>query len=248
MTRKDQWDRDIQIEKVAADFLDANFYPLFKKSRDVVRYSDTYHQFGGVDVSIGKTNFDEKCNIYGCINRVLQHIGLECSILNKAGNVSEGWFMNSKLSTDYYSFISLSATTDDARCLSSCSQVTAADVLWVSKHELSGYVERFTGMTNVSLDARKLRFDSDYIEEDPYGCYASLPDVLGFGKPKDGKYRNRYNHGRFWLTYSSRMHERPVNLVVARQALESLPHSTHFIVTKERVRRIDGKEETISDK
>lgn len=46
------------------------------------------------------------------------------------------------------------------------------------------------------------------------------------------KKRKTYPHRKFWLTYSAWMHEKPVNLVVPRDILEKLPHSTHFIVRK----------------
>ncbi len=68
MTRADQWNRDAAIEQMAAAFLDANFYTMFDGKAAVQRYSDKYHQFGGVDVSINTTNFDEKCKCYGCLN------------------------------------------------------------------------------------------------------------------------------------------------------------------------------------
>ena len=51
------------------------------------------------------------------------------------------------------------------------------------------------------------------------------------------KKRKTYPHRKFWLTYSAWMHEKPVNLVVPRDTLEKLPHSKHFIVTKEKVRK-----------
>ena len=106
---------------MAAEFLDKNFYPMFKDKAKVVRHTDTYHQFGGVDVSINNTNFDEKCKYQGLLNKVLATPGFECSMKNKANNIQDGWFLNSGLSTDYYAFISLSCNVDDDRRLSSSS-------------------------------------------------------------------------------------------------------------------------------
>ena len=110
MTREQQWERDIEIEQMVADFLDANFYPKFSKKANIKRYADTYHQFGGIDVSINTTNFDEKAKVKGCLNQVLDFVGLECSIMNKAGYVQDGWLFNNNLSTDFYAIIGLSAT------------------------------------------------------------------------------------------------------------------------------------------
>ena len=43
-------------------------------------------------------------------------LSFECSFVNKAGNVQDGWmFKDSK--TDYWMFIQLSATVDDTKLL-----------------------------------------------------------------------------------------------------------------------------------
>ena len=49
------------------------------------------------------------------------------------------------------------------------------------------------------------------------------------------KKRKTYKHKKFWLTYSAWMHEKPVNLVVPRETLENLPHSKHFMITKDKI-------------
>ena len=36
------------------------------------------------------------------------------------------------------------------------------------------------------------------------------------------EFKRRYPHGDFWLTLSTRLDERPVNLVIPRKTLESL--------------------------
>lgn len=52
------------------------------------------------------------------------------------------------------------------------------------------------------------------------------------------KKRKTYPHRKFWLTYSAWMHEKPVNLVVPRDTLENLPHSRHFVITKDKITMI----------
>lgn len=86
----------------------------------------------------------------------------------------------------------------------------------------------------LSNDVDELRRISDKTES---GSFDSLPDCLGYGKTRDGKYRTKYKHNKFWLTYSSRINEQPINLIVPRETLETLQHSRHFIVTKEKVER-----------
>ena len=88
-------------------------------------------------------------------------------------------------------------------------------------------------------DVDALRSDGDSKETDEYGFYNCLPSYMGFGyKSDDGRYRKSYRHRKFWLTYSSRLKEQPVNLVVPRTTLEAFQHSVHFIVTKDGVQRM----------
>ena len=237
MTRKDRWNRDTAVEKMAADFLDKHFYSIFTNKASVTRYSDTYHQFGGIDVSINMTNFDEKCKYAGCLNQVLEYVGIEVSILNKANTIQDGWFLNDALSTDYYAFIGLSATVDDDRQLSSADQISAADVLWVKKQDLLEYVQSFDGhygritLQQLKKDINQLRCDGDCNATDIFGSH-TLDDK--------GKARWHYPHRKYWLTYSTNLDERPINIVIPRKTLESLPHSKHFIVTKEKVNKINN--------
>lgn len=57
----------------------------------------------------------------------------------------------------------------------------------------------------------------------------------------DGKARHKYPHRKYWLTYSTKMKEKPVNLVIPRDTLEKMPHTKHFIVTTSNIKRIGGK-------
>ena len=234
MTREQQYQHDIQLEHMAAEFLDAHFYSsdIFDKAR-VKRYSDTYHQYGGVDVSVNRTNFDEKFKIKGCMNKVLDHVGIECSLINKSGYQHVGWFMNDNLSTDYYMLIGISADVESDWQLSSSDQISAADVLWVKKSELQDYIYDEIDKDTLKSNVEALQHESELIEHDTSGLMA----CIGAYKSKDGKYRFKYGHRKFWLTYSSRLAEKPVNLVIPRKTLESFKHSRHFIVTKEEVRK-----------
>ena len=60
-------------------------------------------------------------------------------------------------------------------------------------------------------------------------------DILinGDDRPKT---RKHYKHGKFHMTYSPTLDEQPVNLVVYRDILESLPNTKHFIVTKDYIK------------
>lgn len=237
IARKQQWNRDTEIEKMASEFLDQNFYTIFEGKADVQRYGDTYYQFGGIDLRINNTNFDEKCKVWGCLNTVQQNVGFECSLKNKAGYVQDGWLLASNISTDFYAIIGLSTTVDQISDLTSTSQIYAADVLWVKKSDLTSFIDIHTPISQIKSDAIELRETSNKTEKDEDGIYSNAPACLGWGPTKDGKYRTKYDHEKFWLTYSSRKHEQPLNLVVPRQTLESFPHSRHFIVQEGKVKK-----------
>ena len=233
-TRLQKWNRDTEIEQMAAQFLDKYFYPRINPKHTITRYTDKYHQVGGIDVSINNINFDEKCKYQGLLNKVLATPGFECSMLNKAYQIQDGWFLNDNLSTDFYAIISLSCTVDDDRQLSSSNQISAADVLWVYKKDVIDYVTSFEGhdgeitLEQLKRDAQQLRFNGDNNVTDAFGNRAV---------DSKGRARFKYPHKKYWLTYSTTKEEKPINLVLLRDDLEKLPHTRHFIVTKEEVRK-----------
>lgn len=227
-----QYNRDQQIEQFTAEFLDTYFYSKFTKAK-VIRHSDTYHQFGGVDLTINQTNFDEKVKVYGCLNDVQQYIAFECSIKNRGGYISDGWFQNDSLSTDYYSIIGLSATVSNINDLTATNQITAADVLWIKKQDVVDFINE-NGLTK-----EQLQQDSEEIRD---RANSNTTDIFGnTSLDRNGKCRTKYNHNKFWLTYSTKMREQPVNLVIPRENLLQLYHSTHFIVHRNKVNIIVNK-------
>ena len=138
--------------------------------------------------------------------------------------------MNNSLSTDYYTFIGLSSSTQDANELTSSSQISATDVLWVKKQEVVEYIESTIGKGKLEKDVIDIRTRGDLNISDIFGNTAL---------DSKGKCRTRYAGVKdFWLTYSTNLHERPVNLVVKREVLEKLPSSRHFIVTRENVEKV----------
>lgn len=214
MTREQQYKADQKLEAMAAKFLDHNFYSVFgEKAR---RYSDLEHQYAGIDVTVCKTRFDEKLKVHGCLNQVLGCPSFEIQLVDRAGNIRDGWFANMDLSTDYYAYIGVSATTNVEAQLTSESQISAADVLWVKKQDVLDFVQEQSSIEELKADANSLRDSAQY----------------SYGAPK---LRKTYSHRKFWLTYSTYLKEQPVNLVTTRQNLEALPHTKHFIVYKGKV-------------
>lgn len=155
---------------------------------------------------------DEKAKYKGkAFNKVYQYPSFELQLVDRGGNLREGWF-SSNLSTDWYCFIGISSTAPDETRIAE-SEILSADLLFVKKADVEELVESETGKTRLMSDAQKLRDEG-------------MPDSRGLA-------RLRYSHNKFWLTYSDNLDEKPVNMVVPRQTLEGLPHTKHLTVTRD---------------
>ena len=91
-------------------------------------------------------------------------------------------------------------------------------MLWIKKSDVLQLLQ-------CEMSIEQLRADIIELRED------------GFSIQMYGKARKKYSHGKFWLTYSGKLLEQPVNLVVPTETLLKLPHTKHFTVTREKVRK-----------
>ena len=221
MTRTQKRTLDNLIEKNISDFLDQNFWSKFKYG--FVRQTDKKLQCAGIDVTLlGKNNlsinFDLKAKVYGVLNSILQYPSFEVSFLNRANQIQTGWFCQKNLSTDYYNFIGVYTVNEnnDINCLSSSNAISACDVLWCKKQDVIDFVKQTTNLSDLYNDANKLRAESK---------------SLGLSK-------NRKYYKNFWLTYSSNLFEKPVNLVMQRNTLETFKNSKHFYITKSEIKKL----------
>lgn len=102
----------------------------------------------------------------------------------------------------------------------------------MKKQDVLDYIQSFEGhygkitISQLKKDIQQLRFDGDNNTTDIFGYHAV---------DSKGRARFKYPHKKYWLTYSTKLEEKPINLVMLRDDLEKLPHTRHFIVTKEKV-------------
>ena len=235
--------RDYLVEQFANEFEDTYFWPrqLGQQLSCMVRHQDKEHQFAGIDFSLttsrGSLNFDSKVKYYKCLNRVCTNPGFEVSFRNGIGKIQDGWLVDDGKRTSYYELISLSCTVQDDRLLSSSTQISAMDILWVKKQELMEFIQQHTSIDTIKADAFKLRADGDNYESKEYMDWLNgLEMPMLSSRDPEGKYRKVYSHKKFHLTYSSRLKEQPVNLVISRSVLESLKSTRHFVVTHDFVK------------
>lgn len=227
--------RDYIIEQIANQFEDTYFWPrqLGEAISCMNRYTDTEHQFVGIDYSL-KTptgrilNIDSKVKYKGCLNKVMQTPCFEMTIRNAADDIQDGWFVADGMKTDYYEIVCLSCTTNDDTKLSAFDQLTGIDILWVQKNELIKYIQQYTSIEDLKRDAKTLRECFDRGES-----YDIFDQLIYDGRPKT---RMRYKHQKFHMTYSPTIEEQPVNLIVYRDALLKLKGTRHWIVTKDYVK------------
>ena len=222
MNRNEQRKLDNLIEHNISKFLDENFWSKFPNG--FIRQTEKKYQFQGIDVTIItknglSVNFDEKAKIYNCLNSVLQYPSFEIQFVNRVGGVQPGWFCQ-KLSTDYYGYIGVYTenSTNDVNDLSCSNNISACDMLWVAKQDVVDYVQQSFDLSDLYNDAKDLRQQS------------KLNGVQ--------KNRKRYENANFWLTYSGQLFEKPVNLVMPRNTLETFKNSKHFYITKNEIKKL----------
>ena len=161
-------------------------------------------QIRGVDVQVGTWNVDEKVKYYesktkGFMQDLLQYPSFELSFVNQAGQVQTGWFLDPKSLTTHYAFVQPFSKQPNPR-LFKMEDLIKVNILLVKKDEMDWAKHR-----GVYDDSLKLRDDYKFT----------------------GERRLRYPQEPFWLTYSD-FNEKPVNLVVPRFILKSLPSTREF--------------------
>lgn len=194
------------VEKACTDFMVRNFWNPRGIPIEVV--TDKKRQCKGIDIIVrGKANIDEKVKYYNCLNKDLQAPSVEVLTTDRMGNDIKGWFIKPDMETHAYAFISIYTDETDYRQITS-DNINSLTYLLVMKHEL--------------VDMMK----------DIYGnLWGEAIDLKYYGHENiNGKITRKV--GDFWLTYSHQLREKPVNLVVGRDVLKSLPHTREIRVEK----------------
>ena len=210
---------DMAAEAELASFLDEYLYaPLLAEGHfeSIARVYDKEQQLKGVDVvvSTGKTtgNIDEKAQIY-YVNKNLPTFAFELQFL-KYGEVIEGWFLNDRLSTDYYLLIWPQATTDSIYELTK-ETFTRLDALMVSKKKLRSRLEEL-GLSKEVLMRKAAERRCNRI----------------YGKTATG-HKGIY----YYLSDSRKYVEAPINIVISKDILQELA-TAHYEVTPQGFRRL----------
>ena len=109
------------------------------------------------------------------------------------------------------------------------SQIEALDIIWCKKSEVEDFVQEYMPLKRLAEVAEDVKLIADdFIKPEPK--YGGI-----YTKDRKGVSRINWDHHQFWLTYTPFLKEQPVNLSLRASTLLELPHTKHFIVTREKV-------------
>lgn len=201
---------DMDAERELAKFLDLHLYNngIFQ---NVHRTDDPNSQMEGSDIivsipSLGLSNIivDEKASIY-YINKPLNTFVLELSFVNKQYHLQEGWFTNESLKTQYYLIQWIKANVENPRDVTA-ETITEIECVLVSKQKIYSFLSQF------GYDKNALRMKAKEIRD----------------KDIDGSFEKSYDKP-FWFFFTKRLAEKPINLLLTKQAYFEIC-DMHFIV------------------
>lgn len=218
-------DRHIDMgadSRAISPFLDENFYSQMVAQYGVIcsRVHDKERQYKGIDVEIlaraDQAYVDEKVKIDN-INNPPSAISFELSSV-QGGVRRDGWFIGNAIETTHYLIGGVFSKNTDKRTLEK-SDIDYISATMVAKHELKSWLSSF-GVTDEYLRT----IDAD-LREHPEK-YRVRQDERKTFRVFIGK------TDKVWLTYSAWLSESPINLVVPKAVLDTLPRSRRYVVSR----------------
>lgn len=228
IVKKSNFRKDTRAEHELGIFMDENYYSRLCEDKapylTFERETDLKLQYEGIDVIIRSDDnreiiIDEKSALY-YTNNNLQTFAFELSF-EKDGKVRDGWFVKNGLKTEYYMLIWPNARCKKDKKTGQNIQVdlakltskdfTIVEAILLSKKKLLAYLASLGLTKEVLIDRAKqmrevYRFSgNNYAHEDEEGI-----DFLHY-------------------TYTLRLVEKPINLVIDKKKLVELADRAYFI-------------------
>lgn len=202
MTYNSFREKDMQMERILADYLDANLYcqNIFQEVRRTNTIED---QLDGSDLTLSIPNknvhhviVDEKAQLY-YLDGGLPTFAFELNFINKAGERVEGWLTDSKKKTQYYQLLFLKAKKN----FSSIEEIQSVSYILVNRQSILNFI---------GLDASTLRIKGLKIAKNQ-----NFHQEKGAQKP-------------YYFTHSTKLAESPVNIILRKYAIKAfaLLHGT----------------------
>lgn len=217
--------QDMNAEQQLAEFMDCYFYSkVSADTNNAVKFERVTNpklQLEGIDVCAKygnkKSYIDEKAMLYYC-NMMIPTFAFEIDSIQKGySEPIEGWFLNDNLKTDYYMLIwpnvkcekndSNSFVRKDIRFLRK-KDFTIIEAMLINKKDIRTYVER-NGFNKDCL----IEYAKRYREINEMKTTRENDELFPGGK----------------LFYSGHLAEKPVNIVISKEALKSISKSIYLI-------------------
>lgn len=199
--------KDMDAERELAKYLDKYLYTneIFTRAE---RTNSALTQINGSDIiisiphlNINNAVVDEKASIY-YINKDLKTFVLELSFLNSGLNYSDGWFVDSGLSTEYYLMQWIKANISDPWQVKE-DNITEIECILVSKQKLYDYFASFGYSLNTFRQLSKRIRETGICPQSP--------------------------SSEFRFYYSTKLAEKPINILLNKEVYIRLGEF-HFFV------------------
>lgn len=134
---------DMRKEEQVSRLLVNSFFKPILKSSDLI--TDKQKQYAGIDIETKELgNIDLKSAVTR-LDGGLKTFCLEMFYTNIKGDLTKGWFYNSKnLQTDYYSFNYFEHSKQDgSRYMNDISDIGKSEIIIVDKNKLIEFMEKY---------------------------------------------------------------------------------------------------------
>lgn len=217
-----------------AEFLNENFYS--KIYPDIERVTDREKQLAGIDLVLPDgTKVDEKCMFYPIGQKSTgvkpyNTFAFECSFKTRDKGRVTGWFLDPEKETEAY----MLCWIHDCKTAKNPTKedFLEVEVALIDRDEL--YYELFVHR----LSKEKIKLDSDRILEIADWDEEELTEDEIHGRFKSIGFCSKYHYKKYgqdrtnaYYVHSKQLAEEPINLILSKDVLMSLPSTKHWIVT-----------------
>jgi hypothetical protein len=192
---------EIEIGK----FLDKFFY--VDHVTNFSRYNDINQQMSGVDVKFdyrNQTNMlvDEKAAAH-YVNKDIPTFAFEINFLLNSGQLVDGWFYDGNKLTQYYLLGWIWAKKDKGFTM---DDITKLDIMIINRLSIIEYLSQ-NGLTRENAN----RISNEIRKKGDFGAYEKSSDKS------------------YYFFYSPQLSEKPVNIIIKKNALLNLSIGRHAI-------------------
>lgn len=226
-----------------AKFLTEYFYnKLYPGTK---RITEKKEQLAGIDIILPDgSKVDEKCMFYPIGQkskniRPYNTFAFECSFKRYTGKRITGWFLDKEKETEYY----LLCWIHDCKVTSNPTKndFLEVEIAMINRAELQNE------LASHKLSLNKIQKDSEHIRNISRVTSILNKDELN-GRFKTRRYCSDYHYYKngkdytdAYYVYSKQLAEEPMNLILSKELLLSLPSTKHWFVTPNYISEVTSK-------